>query len=170
MAFTVILNTLYYLRFYDILFIILKIVGSDFMRFFQGIYGLDFLSILLLLLSSILNIWRPTRLLVLIPLFIAVYRTMSRDIGKRRNEYNKFRTWANKFLSKVGLSIPDNLSTINLSNLLQLTDRLKYDINQRKKYKTIICPGCRKKLKLLRGRGKVIITCKTCKTEFKAKV
>jgi hypothetical protein len=140
------------------------------MRFFQGIYGLDFLSILLLLLSSILNIWRPTRMLSLIPLFIAVYRTLSRDIYKRKNEYNKFRTGANKFLSKVGLSIPDNLSTINSSNLSQLSYRLKYNINQRKKYKTITCPGCHKKLKLLRGRGKVIITCKTCNTEFKAKV
>jgi LSD1 subclass zinc finger protein len=140
------------------------------MGFFQGIYGFDFLSILLLLLSFILNIWQSTRLLSFIPLFIVVYRTLSRDIYKRKNEYNKFRSWANKFLSKIGLSIPDNLSTINSSNLSQLVNSLKYNINQRKKYKTIICPGCRKKLKLLRGRGKVIITCKTCKTEFKAKV
>jgi LSD1 subclass zinc finger protein len=140
------------------------------MRFFQGIYGLDFLSILLLLLSSILNIWQPTRMLSLIPLFIAVYRTLSKDIYKRKNEYTKFRTGANKFLSKVGLSIPDNLATLNSTNLSQISNRLKYNLNQKKKYKTVTCPGCRKKLKLPRGRGKVIITCKTCKTEFKAKV
>lgn len=140
------------------------------MRFFQGIYGVDFLSILLLLLSSILNIWQPTRLLSIIPLFIAVYRTLSKNIYKRKNEYTRFRTTANKFLSKIGLSIPDNLATLNSSNLSGLSNRIKYDINQRKKYKTIICPGCKKKLKLLRGRGKVIITCKNCKTEFKAKV
>lgn len=140
------------------------------MRFFQGIYGLDFLSLLLLLLSFILNIWQPTRLLSVIPLFIAVYRTLSRDIYKRKNEYNRFRMWANKFLSKIGLSIPDNLSNINSTNMSGLIYRLKYDINQRKKYKTVICPGCKKKLKLPRGRGKVIITCKTCNTEFKAKV
>ncbi|MDF2673559.1 MAG: putative zn-finger containing protein [Clostridiales bacterium] len=140
------------------------------MRFFQGIYGLDFLSILLLLLSSILNIWQPTRLISIIPLFIAVYRTLSKDIYKRKNEYTRFRRVANKFLSKVGLSIPDNLATLNSSNMSQLSNRIKYNINQRKKYKTVICPGCKKKLKLLRGRGKVIITCKTCKTEFKAKV
>jgi LSD1 subclass zinc finger protein len=109
-------------------------------------------------------------MLSLIPLFYAVYRTMSRDIYKRRNEYEKFRTGANKFLGKVGLSIPDNLSTINSSNLSQLSNSLKYNMNQMKKYKTVTCPGCRKKLKLPRGRGKVIITCKTCKTEFKAKV
>lgn len=140
------------------------------MGFFQGIYGFDFLSLLLLLLSFILNIWRPTRLLSIIPLFIAVYRTLSRDIYKRKDEYNRFTTWANKFLRKIGLSIPDNLSTINSANLSQLNYRLKYNMDQRKKYKTVICPGCKKKLKLPRGRGKVIITCKTCNTEFKAKV
>jgi LSD1 subclass zinc finger protein len=140
------------------------------MRFFQGIYGLDFLSLLLLLLSSILSIWHPTKILSVIPLFIAVYRTLSKDIYKRRDEYNKFRTWANKFLDKIGLSIPDNLSIINSSSLSQLTYKWKYNMDQRKKYKTVICPGCKKKLKLPRGRGKVIITCKTCNTEFKAKV
>ena len=140
------------------------------MRFFQGIYGLDFLSILLLLLSSILNIWQPTRLISIIPLFIAIYRTLSKDIYKRKNEYTKFRTSTNKFLSKVGLSIPDNLTTLNSSNISGLSNRIKYNLDQRKKYKMVICPGCKKKLKLVRGRGKVIITCKTCKTEFKAKV
>lgn len=140
------------------------------MRFFQGIYGLDFLSLLLLLLSCILSIWHPTKILSVIPLFIAVYRTLSKDIYKRRDEYNKFRTWANKFLDKIGLSIPDNLSIINSSSLSQLTYKWKYNMDQRKKYKTVICPGCKKKLKLPRGRGKVIITCKTCNTEFKAKV
>lgn len=140
------------------------------MRLFQGIYGLDLLSLLLLLLSSILNIWQPTRLLGVIPLFIAVYRTLSRDIYKRKDEYTRFVTWSNRYLSKVGLSIPDNLSTINSSSLSGLTYRLKYNINQMKKYKTVVCPGCKKKLKLPRGRGKVIITCKTCHTEFKAKV
>lgn len=140
------------------------------MRLFQGIYGLDLLSLLLLLLSSILNIWQSTRLLGVIPLFIAVYRTLSRDIYKRKDEYTRFVTCSNRYLSRVGLSIPDNLSTINSSSLSGLTYRLKYNINQMKKYKTVVCPGCKKKLKLPRGRGKVIITCKTCHTEFKAKV
>lgn len=140
------------------------------MGLFQGIYGVDLLSLILLLLSSLLNIWKPTRLLSIIPLFIAVYRTFSRDIYRRRNEYDRFRTWANKFLSRIGMAIPDNIATLNSNNLSQLTYKIKYDINQRKKYKTVTCPGCKKKLKLPRGRGKVIVTCKTCNTEFKAKI
>ena len=140
------------------------------MGFFQGIYGFDFLSILLLLLSSIFNFWRTTKIIGTILFLVVVYRTFSKDIYKRKSEDAKFRSWANKYLSKLGLSLPDNLPNMDLTNLSMMFNRLKYNINQRKKYKVVICPGCRKKLQLPRGRGKVIITCRACKTEFKAKV
>lgn len=140
------------------------------MRFFQGIYGFDVLSIFLILLSLIFDFWQPSRILGLLLYAVVIYRTFSRDIYKRRNECNKFRSWSNKYLSKIGMSIPDNFPSLNSTNLSQLYSRLRYNIEQMRKYKTIICPGCRKKLKLPRGRGKVIITCRTCSTEFKAKV
>lgn len=140
------------------------------MGFFQGIYGIDFLSIFLLFLSSVFNIWPVTKILGLLILLIVVYRTFSKDVYKRKTEYNKFRTFSNKILSKVGLSIPANLTTLDSKSLSLLINKIKYDINQRKKFKIIKCPGCHKRLKLARGRGKVIITCKKCSTEFKAKV
>lgn len=140
------------------------------MGFFQGIYGFDFLSIFLLLLSSVFNIWSATRIVGLIFLLIVVYRTFSKNIYKRKAEYNRFRTVSNKILGKVGLSIPENLTTLDSNNLSLLINKIKYDIGQRKKFKIVKCPGCHKKLKLVRGRGKVIITCKKCSTEFKAKV
>lgn len=140
------------------------------MRFFQGIYGFDVLSIFLILLSLIFDFWQPSRILGLLLYAVVIYRTFSRDIYKRRNECNKFRSWSNKYLSKIGMSIPDNFPSLNSTNLSQLYSRLRYNIEQMRKYKTVICPGCRKKLKLPRGRGKVIITCRTCSTEFKAKV
>jgi LSD1 subclass zinc finger protein len=140
------------------------------MGFFNGIYGFDILSMILLLLSSIFNIWPYTRILGLVLLLVVVFRTFSRNISKRRAEFEGFRMGANKFLGKLNMSIPDNLPTLNSYNLSLLFNKIKYDINQKKKYKTVICPGCRKKLKLPRGRGKVVITCKACSTEFKAKV
>jgi hypothetical protein len=143
---------------------------GDFMGFFQGNYGFDFLSIFLLLLGYILNIWPVTRILGLVLLLVVVYRAFSKDINKRKAEYNKFRVVSNKILGKVGLSIPDNLATLDSKNISLLINKIKFEVDQRKKYKTVICPGCHKKLKLNRGRGKVIITCKKCSTEFKAKV
>jgi LSD1 subclass zinc finger protein len=132
------------------------------MGFFKGIYGFDFLSMFLILLSLIFSIWQPTRIVGLLLYAVVIYRAFSRDIYRRRNENNKFRSWINKYLGKLGLSIPDNFQNLDSASLPQLFSR--------RKYKTVICPGCRKKLKLPRGRGKVIITCRTCSTEFKAKV
>jgi hypothetical protein len=140
------------------------------MGFLQGFYGFDFLSVFLLLLSYIFDIWPITRILGLVLLLIVVYRTFSKNINKRKAEYNKFRGLSNKILSKVGLSLPANNTNLNSNNLSLLISKIKYQIDQRNKYKTVICPGCHKKLKLNRGRGKVIITCKKCLTEFKAKV
>ena len=140
------------------------------MGFFQGIYGFDFLSIFLLLLSSVFNIWPATRILGLILLITVIYRTFSKDIYKRKTEYNKFRIVTNKILGKIGLSLPAKLTTLDSNNLSLLINKIKHDLGQRKKFKTVKCPGCHKKLKLTRGRGKVIITCKKCSTEFKAKV
>lgn len=140
------------------------------MGYNQGFYGFDFLSILLLIISGILNIWPATSILGIAVLLIVVYRTFSKNIYKRENENTKFREGANKFLNKIGISIPNNLPTLNTNNIAILSNKLKYEINQRKKYKTVKCPGCHTKLKLPRGRGKVIITCKHCSTEFKAKV
>lgn len=140
------------------------------MGFLQGNYGFDFLSIFLLVISYIFNIWPVTRILGIILLLIIVYRTFSKDINKRRAEYNKFRGAWNKIFGKVGLAIPLNLSTVDSKSMSLFINKIKYEIDQRKKYKIIKCPGCQKKLKLARGRGKVIITCKKCSTEFKAKV
>lgn len=140
------------------------------MGYQRNIYGLDLLSLLLILLGSILNIWHPTRFLSLIPVLYAIYRTVSRDIYKRKNEYDKFVAFANKGLSKIGLSIPNNLQPITLSSLSSLNYRWKQARAQHKKYKNLICPKCKKRFMVPRGRGKVIITCKACHTEFKARV
>lgn len=140
------------------------------MGFFKGLYGFDSLSIFLLLLSFIFNIWPTTRILNLILLLIVVYRAFSKDLQKRRAECTKFLAILNKILGKAGLSLPANLSTLYSNNFSSLINKINYDITQRKKFKIVKCPRCHKKLKLPRGRGKVIITCKKCCTEFKATV
>ena len=140
------------------------------MGFFKGSYGFDFLSIFLLLLSSVFNMLPVTRVIGLVLMVIVVYRTFSKNIYKRNIEYDKFRIIANKILGKVGLSLPASSVILDSNNLALLINKIKHDIDQRKKIKTVKCPGCHKKLKLIRGRGKVIITCRKCSTEFKAKV
>ena len=60
------------------------------MDFLKGTYGFDLLSIVLILLSFILNVFDITRILGLLMLIYAIYRAFSKKIYKRKEEYNVF--------------------------------------------------------------------------------
>ena len=54
------------------------------MNFLKGSYGVDLLSLFLILLSCILNIWDITRIFSIALLIFAFYRAFSKKIYKRR--------------------------------------------------------------------------------------
>ena len=58
------------------------------MKFLEGTYGVDLLSLFLILISCIFNIWDITRVFSIILLVFAFYRAFSKKIYKRREEYN----------------------------------------------------------------------------------
>lgn len=136
------------------------------MKFLQGTYGVDLLSLFLILISCILNIWDITRIFSILLLFFAFYRAFSKKIYKRREEYNVFYTYTNKLLSKFGKSLPYNLPVYDLNNLSTYSDKLKSYYTEKKNYKITKCPNCKQKLRLPRGKGKIVVTCKKCSTKF----
>lgn len=136
------------------------------MKFLQNTYGFDLLSTFLIFLSSILNIWSLTRALGYLILIYAIYRAFSKNIYKRRQEYNIFYTYVNKLFNKFGKSLPYNLPVLNLNNLTLVFNKTKYWYNQQKQYKITSCPNCKQKLRLPRGKGKILVTCKKCSTKF----
>lgn len=136
------------------------------MKFLQGTYGVDLLSLFLILISCILNIWDITRIFSILLLFFAFYRAFSKKIYKRREEYNIFYTYTNKLLSKFGKSLPYNLPVYDLNNLSTYSDKLKSYYTEKKNYKITKCPNCKQKLRLPRGKGKIVVTCKKCSTKF----
>lgn len=136
------------------------------MNFLQGTYGFDLLSLVLILLSSILNIFDYTRLIGNIIFIYAVYRAFSKKIYKRKNEYNIFFTYTNKLLKKFGKSIPYNMPIYDLNNFYILYEKLKNKYIQFRKFKITKCPNCSQKLRLPRGKGKIVVTCKKCSTKF----
>ena len=136
------------------------------MKFLQGTYGVDLLSLFLILISCILNIWDITRIFSILLLFFAFYRAFSKKIYKRREEYNIFYTYTNKLLSKFGKSLPYNLPVYDLNNLSTYYDKLKSYYTEKKNYKITKCPNCKQKLRLPRGKGKIVVTCKKCSTKF----
>lgn len=122
-------------------------------KFMYGRYGIDQLSIALLLLSvslsiviSIINI-PGLSFLVYIPLLISYFRIISKDISKRYQENEKFmKCWQpikNWFYKKK--------------------NRLK-DMKTHRYYK---CPKCSQTLRVPKGKGNIRIHCPICKNEFK---
>ncbi len=137
------------------------------MNFLQGRYGFDLLSIFLIFLSAIFNIWKLTTPLGFALVIIAFYRAFSRNIFQRKKEYNAFYTHANKIFSKIGINIPYNVNPLNFNNMLRAFDGIKYKLNQNKQYKITKCPYCKQKLRLPKGKGNITVTCKKCMKEFK---
>ncbi len=128
---------------------------DKFRRFMQGRYGADQLSRFLTtvgLVLIILNLFVRTRILTYLVLAILVYcyyRMFSRDYNRRYAENRKYLTLKSRTLYKVK----------NWKKVWQ--DRKTHHI-----YK---CPGCGQKIRVPRGKGKIIVTCPKCRREFQKK-
>ncbi|HEX7714417.1 MAG TPA: hypothetical protein VF531_10365 [Bacillota bacterium] len=123
-----------------------------FRRFMMGRYGGDQLSMVLIIFSAILTLiaqLAQLRLLAFIgyvPLGIAVFRMLSRNTSKRSMENYKF--------------------AIRMSPVYSWFKKEQNRFRDRKTHKYYTCPKCRQSLRVPKGKGKIIITCPKCKTEF----
>lgn len=139
------------------------------MKFLQGTYGFDMFSIFLILISFVCNIFDFTRFLGIALILVAVYRAFSKDVYRRKMELAKFTAYANKILGKFGKQLPRTLPSLDLNNLSILFNQMKAKMAQNKNYKITKCPSCKQKLRVPRGKGKIVVTCKKCFTKFDSK-
>lgn len=139
------------------------------MNFLYGAYGFDLLSMFLLVLSFIFSFMRHTRILAMILNLIVLYRAFSKNTYKRSLELNKFTNLLNKILVKFGRQLPNNFPRATLDGIPRLFNELKYSLNQKTKFKIVVCPRCNQKLRLPRGKKNIIVTCRKCSYEFKAR-
>ena len=121
-------------------------------EFMYGRYGTDQLSLAITVMGFVLYtsyVFSRFRLLYLFSLIfygIAIYRTLSKNITKRRIENQKFMNLWYKLKNKwVGI---------------------RADFEERKTYKHFKCPKCGQKIRIPRGRGKVEIRCPKCSHKF----
>ena len=121
-------------------------------EFLNKCYGFDHLGYALLALCMALTMaarifdWLLLGLLACIALVWAVSRAFSRDLNKRWEENRRFTEW----LPTLGRSLKDGFERHK-----QLRD-----------YKFFRCPGCKNRLRLPRGKGRIQITCPRCGQRF----
>jgi len=120
-----------------------------------GRYGGDQLALFLLAISLVLSLTGDLLrlpsfiLLSYIPLGLVLFRMLSRNIFKRRMENEKFMAWIRPMVSWL--------------------NQLKRNWAEAKNYRFYHCPNCKQRLRVPRGKGKLIIICPKCRTEFKGK-
>ena len=74
------------------------------------------------------------------------YRLFSRKYSQRYAENQKYLSIKNKFLYKFS--------------------QQKSEMAQRKTHHIYRCPSCKQKIRVPKGKGKIIVTCPKCRTEF----
>ena len=90
--------------------------------------------------SAVLNSWECL-------LILLVYiRMFSRNISKRYAENQKYLALENRLRRFFG--------------------QKRYLMQQRKEYHIYKCPGCKQKIRIPRGKGKISIRCPKCGEEF----
>ena len=123
-------------------------------KFMYGRYGNDQfgffligLALVLMFLHSITH-FGLLNLLSNAALIYALFRMLSRNSYKRREENAKFMRKADPALKWL---------------------RLQQTIRKDKTHRYFKCPGCSRYLRVPRGKGKITVTCRSCGASFQEK-
>ncbi len=125
---------------------------NKFQQFMNGRYGVDGLgkaTLVIALIFLVLNMFIPRApfyLLALVFLVISYFRMFSRNISKRYAENQWFES---KF-----------------AGVRQMFSRSKNYSEIRKTSRIFVCPNCKQKVKVPKGKGRISIHCPKCGTDF----
>ena len=123
-------------------------------RFMYGRYGNDQLNLfligayLLLYLLYAFTRFVPLYWLSLVLLFVVLFRLLSRNLPRRREENAKFMRSAGPILQWL---------------------RLQRTIHKDKEHRYFKCPNCGQQLRVPRGKGRITVTCRGCGASFQEK-
>ncbi len=119
-------------------------------RFMMGRYGNDTLNYVLLGTYIVLSFFKGFffKIIGIILFGIALYRCFSRDIWKRRSENEKFLQSTKPIRQQIKA----------------MTNNFK---DKQRKY--FVCPSCHQVVRVPRHRGKIEITCPSCRKHFTRK-
>lgn len=132
-------------------------------QFFSGRTGVDALgktsswAAVILMIITMITGWAIPYFIAIICLIYSIWRMFSKNYQKRYYENQKFLN-ATAGIRRFFSAIP--------SKVKRAVSKAKYDRQQKKIYKIFYCPSCKQKLRAPKGRGKILVTCSSCKTEF----
>lgn len=135
-----------------------------FRNLFFGRYGVDALSIFLVLLSIIFMGSVYTFLIGVFALIFALYRMFSRNINRRYQELQYFNRLMNKifrFFAPIWIGIMKGFKFI-INKFKTMSSRFR----QRKTHVFVKCATCKNTLRLPKGKGKLKVRCPVCSYEF----
>ena len=125
---------------------------NKFQQFMNGRYGVDGLgkaTLVIALIFLVLNMFIPKAqfyLMALVFLVISYFRMFSRNINKRYAENQWFES---KF-----------------ARIRQMFSKSKNYSEIRKTNRIFVCPNCKQKVKVPKGKGRISIHCPKCGTDF----
>lgn len=123
-------------------------------RFLYGRNGVDQLTLALLVpyvLCYLLLMWRggwPLQLLTWALMLLILFRTLSRQLERRRAENAAFLRWYRPLQSKL------------IAGRNRMQDR---------EHRYFRCPGCGQQMRVPRGKGRIHVHCRSCGTTFEKK-
>ena len=123
-----------------------------FIIFMHGRYGPDkfskFLIIagLIFVILSRITTWYFLYILAFLMLIYSYIRVFSKNINKRYEQNQKYLYYESK--------------------VKKLFSGVKYNFKKRKTHRIFMCPSCKQKIRVPRGKGKIEITCPKCHTTF----
>lgn len=137
---------------------------NRFQQFMYGRYGADQLNRFLTTVALILIIvamFARSSILDLVALALLAWsyaRMFSKNISKRYQENAKFL----QLTSKITGRFRKHASFDYRQKMYQQ----KAHREQKKIYRFFVCPKCSQKVRVPKGKGKIVITCPKCRNEF----
>ncbi|GEM_PF-252671 len=135
----------------------------------RELYGWDKFSKVILIVGVFLFVTRYAWFLGIALIIYSIWRSRSTNVRGRNNEKFVYENIERRFYYKIN-SFKYNLKHyIKLINIKIRQYKPIENFKEKRKYIITNCPKCKQKLRLPRKKGKIIVTCSNCGSEFRLK-